>query len=91
MSLHYSRHANVRMTALEGEGVVLHLDSRRYFTLNATGLALLEALAEPRTIEELVHVLTDRFEVSANDAAATARAFLDQCVTAGVVSATGGP
>ena len=91
MTIRYARHPNVRTTALEGEGVALHLDSRRYFTLNETGLALLEALAEPRTLDELVRVLTERFDVSAEDAAATTRAFLGQCVAAGVVSATGAP
>ena len=36
----YQRHPDLRLTALEGEGVVLHLKERRYFTVNETGLVL---------------------------------------------------
>lgn len=88
MTLRYVRHPNVRLTALEGEGVALHLDSRRYFTLNETGLALAEALAQPRTMDELVAALVARFEVGADEAAATARPFIDRCVAAGLVVTT---
>jgi hypothetical protein len=91
MTLRYTCHTNVRLTALEGEGVALHLDSRRYFTLNETGLAMLEALKEPRTIEELVAVLLEKFSVTADVASSTAQAFLDHCVSAGLVVATEAP
>jgi len=87
----YARHPNVRLTALEGEGVALHLDTRRYFTLNETGLTILEALKEPRTIDELVSVLMDKFEVAPGVASAAARAFLDHCVASELVIATGEP
>jgi hypothetical protein len=87
MSVRYLRHRNVRLTALEGEGVVLHLDDRRYFTVNATGLTLLESLAEPRTMDELVAALLREYEVAPAEALATARAFLDQCTDRGVVQA----
>jgi hypothetical protein len=88
MTLRYVRHPNVRLTELEGEGVALHLDSRRYFTLNATGLLLAEALAQPRTMDELVAVLVATFEVGGDEAAATARPFVDRCVAAGLVVTT---
>lgn len=87
MTVRYRRHPNVRLTALEGEGVVLHLDDRRYFTVNATGLALLESLAEPRTMDELVATLVREYEVAAPLASATAQAFLRQCTARGVVQA----
>jgi hypothetical protein len=85
VTVRYRRHPNVRLTALEGEGVVLHLDDRRYFTVNATGLTLLESLVEPRTMEELVAALVREYEVAEPEALATARAFLEQCVDRGVV------
>ena len=34
--IRYQRHPDLRLTALEGEGVVLHLKERRYFTVNET-------------------------------------------------------
>ena len=91
MTLRYARHPNVRLTALEGEGVALHLDTRRYFTLNETGLTMLEALKEPRTLEELVSVLVEKFEVAPGVASSTAQAFLDHCVSAELIVATKAP
>ena len=89
MTVRYQRHPNVRLTALEGEGVVLHLDDRRYFTVNATGLTLLESLLEPRTLDDLVSALVREYEVSPPEARATAEAFLAQCTERGVVRMLG--
>ncbi len=65
--------------------MVLHLDDRRYFTVNATGLTLLESLREPRTLDELVAALVREYEVAPPEARATAEAFLKQCARRGVV------
>jgi len=84
MTVRYQRHPSVRLTALEGEGVVLHLDNRRYFTVNPTGLTLLEALVEPRTMDELVQALVREYAVEAPEATA-AEEFLQECTARGVV------
>lgn len=81
----YHRHADIRLTALPDEGVVLHLKERRYFTVNETGLTLLEALREPRTMTELVDALLAEYEVTPEMARDTTRTFLDQCLDAAVV------
>jgi hypothetical protein len=81
----YRRHPDLRVTALDHEGVVLHLGTHRYFTVNATGLTLLEALAQPRTLDELVAALVAEYEVAASEAADTAKAFLTQCQERGMV------
>lgn len=87
MTARYRRHPSVRVTALHDEGVALHLDTHRYFTLNATGLLLLEALAEPRTLEELGAALTAQYDVATPEAVSTTQAFIDQCLQRGVVEA----
>ena len=84
----YRRHTDLRLTALEGEGIVLHLKERRYFTVNETGLVLLEALKEPRSFAELVAALLREYEVSEDTATETTKAFLDQCLGAAVVEKT---
>lgn len=84
----YRRHTDLRLTALEGEGIVLHLKERRYFSVNETGLTLLEALQEPRTFAELVGELLREYEVSEATATETIRAFLDHCLAASVVEET---
>jgi len=82
---HYRRHPDLRLTSLEGEGVVLHLRERRYFSVNETGLVLLEAMKEPRTFTELVEGIIREYEVSPETAAETTKAFLDHCLGSAVI------
>ena len=86
----FLRHADLRLTALEGEGVVLHLKERRYFTVSETGLLLLEALTEPKSFDQLVERILEAYEVDPDTARATTRAFLDQCLSAAVVTESKG-
>ena len=75
----YTRHADLRLTAVDNEGVVLHLGSRRYFSVNETGVTILEALVAPCTFAELVTAVTDEYDVTAAGAEASVREFLDRC------------
>ena len=86
MIARYRPHPDLRLTALEGEGVVLHLGTRRYFTVSETGLTILEALATPRSLEEIVVALQDRYQVTAEHAQTSAQAFLDRCLSAQLVT-----
>jgi len=79
MSGLYRRHPDLRLTSLEGEGVVLHLGARRYFTVTESGLTILEALTEPRSFDQLVEVILDTYDVDRDKAERTTRAFLDRC------------
>jgi hypothetical protein len=81
----FRRHADLRLTELGGEGIVLHLGSRRYFSVSGSGLTMLRALVEPRSLDELVQALTAEYEVDAARARASATQFLDQCRSAGLV------
>lgn len=81
----YLRHPDLRLTALEGEGVVLHLRSRRYFSVNETGLMILEALKQTRTFDELVTAIRSEYDVTPETAAETTREFLDHCLATAVV------
>lgn len=82
---HYRRHADIRLTALEGEGVVLHMGARRYFTVTETGLTILEALKQPQSFDQLVDAITNEYDVTREKAEKSVQTFLDQCVTAAVV------
>ena len=85
MTPRYQRHADIRLTDLAGEGVVLHLGSRSYFTVTETGLVILEALKEPRTFDELVAAILSEYEVDQAHAERSVQAFLDRCLLAEVV------
>lgn len=85
MTTLYSRHPDIRLTALEGEGVVLHLGARRYFTVSETGLSILEALKTPKPLDDIVAAITDEYDVSAESAHDSVKAFVDHCVSAAVL------
>jgi hypothetical protein len=87
MTMWYSRHPDLRLTALEGEGVALHLGSRRYFTVSETGVVILDALEVPCTLEVLVAAMTAKYQVDDRRAADSVRGFLDRCLRAGLVLA----
>jgi coenzyme PQQ synthesis protein D (PqqD) len=82
MSERYVRHPDLRVADVEGDGVVLHLGTRRYFSVSESGLALLQALEAPRTVPELVTVLLERYEVTPEEAEASVLQFLETCRTA---------
>lgn len=81
----FRAHPDLRLTALEGEGVVLHLGSRRYFSVNETGLAILQRLQPSASLPELVAALTDKFDVTEEQAERSANAFLDRCLQSHLV------
>ena len=87
MTTWYRRHVDLRLTSLEGEGVVLHLGSRRYFTVSETGLVVLEALKTPGTFDQLVREVTSKYETDDEKAAESVREFLKRCTDAGLVVA----
>lgn len=82
MTARYRRHPDLRLTAVDGEGIVLQLGTRTYYTVNETGLVILESLTEPRSADQLVDALTERYEVTREEAAASVRAFLDRGIAA---------
>jgi hypothetical protein len=85
MTIRYARHPELRVTALDGEGVLLHLGTRSYYSVNESGLDVLEALATPQTLAALVAVLTAKYEVSEAQAEATTREFLERGLRAGTL------
>ena len=79
MSERYMRHPDVRLADVEGDGVVLHLGSRRYFSVSESGLVLLQALEAPQSVADLTRVLEEQYEVTTEQAEASVRQFLETC------------
>ena len=79
MSTCYHRHPGLRLTSVEDEGIVLHLDTRQYFSVNETGLLILDALRRPQSADELVGVLRERYDVAADYARESILRFLASC------------
>ncbi|MBI3606557.1 MAG: PqqD family protein [Nitrospirae bacterium] len=57
-------HPEVVDTEFEsGEGVLLHLESKTYYSLNLTGMRIWRGLKQGLTLKEISHNLQTEFEV----------------------------
>lgn len=72
-----------------GETVLLDPVGDRYVRLNATGAALWDLLAEPRTPGEVAAALGDRHRLPQDRAARDATAFLDALRARELIEAVG--
>ena len=61
---------------LEGGAALLDLRSSLYFSLNSVGAVLWEALTTPRSVDELVGVVAESFDVTAEACRADVEAYL---------------
>jgi hypothetical protein len=62
-------HPDVVDTDLDGKEVVLlHLDSKTYFSLNLTGTRIWQGLKQGHTLQEISRQLQEAFEVNAERA-----------------------
>jgi hypothetical protein len=82
MSERYVRHPDLRIADVEGDGVVLHLGTRRYFSMTESGLILMQALETPQAVTDLVGLLLEQYEVTPEQAEISVRHFIDTCRTA---------
>ncbi len=71
--------SNVVVTELENHHkVLLHLDTKQYYSLNPTGVHIWTLLAPERTLGEVSQALTDAFDVSAERAEQSVLALVSQ-------------
>ncbi len=76
--MRYRRHPSVVATELSGEVVALHLDTKRYYTLNPTASRVWLALEESADKTALVAALTSTFEVPEDEASAHVTTLLEE-------------
>lgn len=81
-------HPQVLFTQIDdGSGVLLHLDTKFYFTLNRTGVVVWKALAEgeARSIADIGARIAALFRVDAEAATRDAEALLEELLADGLV------
>lgn len=86
--LRYRPRPVAMMTALhDGTGVVLHLDTKVYFTLNATGVAVWQVIAtgETPTVATVAERLVEAFEVELPTALIDAAGVIDELLAEGLI------
>jgi Coenzyme PQQ synthesis protein D (PqqD) len=75
----YQSHPQVIFTPMDEEdGLLLHLDTKLYYSLNGTGRLLWEGLAGGLTGDDLARRLSATYEVDAPQAVAEVRRFADE-------------
>jgi hypothetical protein len=73
----------------DGSAVLLHLDNKFYYSLNETGSfmwQLIENKSGSATMKDLVEALCDHFDVTAEQARADAREFIEDLAREGLVT-----
>jgi hypothetical protein len=78
---------NVVFTRLgENEGVLLHLNTKRYYNVNETGSRLWELLQEQPQPRRIAAALMDEYLIDAPHALDTVVAFIERLRQAGLVA-----
>jgi hypothetical protein len=85
-------HPKCLLTELDdGTGVVLHLDTKIYYTLNETGVFVWKDIeCSPREVEALVIRLTETFEVDREQAQADVAALIETLLSEGLLQRVDG-
>jgi coenzyme PQQ synthesis protein D (PqqD) len=84
-------HPSLVFTRLDdNEAVLLHLDTKRYYTLNETGARIWELLQHGRCAQEIARALQDDYAITDEEAMPVLLAFVDELQQEGLVHA-GGP
>lgn len=87
----YSVPGRVLLTEMQdGTGVLLHLETRFYYTLNGTGVFAWKAIesGEAQTVAALTDALVDRFEVDVDTARADLEALAADLTAEGLLDTT---
>lgn len=83
-------HEDVLSAHLEGEAVLLHLGTKRYYRVNETGAAILEGLEEGRAPEAIADDLAARFDVERTEALRAVRTFVEDLERAEILEPPSG-
>jgi hypothetical protein len=79
---------NVTFTELDdAESVLLHLKTRRYFSLNETGTLIWQQLRQGKEVDEIAALLEQQYELDTAEALKHVKTFLDRLVQDGLLEA----
>ncbi|WP_187428528.1 hypothetical protein ROLI_044560 [Roseobacter fucihabitans] len=81
----YIAQADVVDCDIGGDRALMHLQTNTYFTMNATASTLWLSLSEPRTLHDLVTVVTKKFAVSESQCRPDIEGLLAQMLEAQVI------
>ncbi len=77
---------NLLMTEVEGEAVLLDLESSYYFSLNETGTHIWRAIEKGKNEDEIIVSILAEWDVEREEATRTVNAFFDALIEEGLVT-----
>ena len=81
---------DVLLSGLEGESVLLNLESERYFGLDEVGTRMFSVLTESNSIQAAYEVLLDEYNVDAESLRSDLISLIDNLVDQGLMEIAGG-
>ncbi|HKB24818.1 MAG TPA: PqqD family protein [Methylomirabilota bacterium] len=84
-----SRSPKTAWRVIEGEAVILSLDTKAFRGLNAVGSRVWELIDGRRSVDEIVEVVVREFDVTREQAAADVQAFVRELLDKGLVTSAG--
>ncbi|KUP93525.1 PqqD family protein [Tritonibacter horizontis] len=87
----YQARPDVVASDIGGHWALLDLETSLYYTLNATGAEVWNAMQAPVPLSHLVSTVTATFDVSEDACRADVEALVDDLVSAGLVTMTEPP
>ena len=80
-----SRNLSQVFSEIDGQVVMLNVKKEAYYTLNDVGSAIWKEIEYPCKLEDLIHILTEAYDVSAKKCRDEMIPFLNELLEAGIV------
>jgi hypothetical protein len=84
-----SRSPKTAWRVIEGEAVILSLDTKAFRGLNPVGSRVWELIDGRRSVDEIVEVIVREFDVTRERAAGDVQAFVRELLDKGLVTSAG--
>ena len=84
-----SRSPKTAWRVIEGEAVILSLDTKAFRGLNPVGSRVWELIDGRRSVDEIVEVVVREFDVTHEQAARDVQAFVRELLDKGLVTSAG--
>ena len=82
----YKRTSSFVGARIDDEFVLMSVESGKYFGFGSVGASIWEALNDPISIDSLVNLICDNYEVSEHDCRPDVNAFIEDLVAHKLVS-----
>ena len=84
--MRYAISPDAACAVVDDGAVILHMRTKRYYSLNETGVAIWSMLEASQPVGEIIASLTETYEIDAESAGAAVRQMLGELASAELVS-----